>query len=174
DAFLSVLFPAEQLRILPYNRVVHDLAGREPEELLARLRETFRVTEDAAPAPHTPGRVSMYLAGSWYELETPSELLEIGDPVDSLDAAILQRAILEPLLGISEPRTSDRIDFVGGSRGVEELVRRVEERGAGVAFSLHPIGVDQLMAVADAGRVLPPKTTWFEPKLRSGLLIHEI
>ncbi len=174
NRFLAVLFPAEELRIMAYNRVVHDLNGLSPEQFMARVKENFEVVPGAQPEPGKRGRFSMYLGGEWFELRAPSELLEVEDPVASLDAAILQSHLLGPVLGIDDPRTSERIDFVGGIRGTGELVKRVEARGgAGVAFSLYPLGVEQLMAVADAGRVLPPKSTWFEPKLRSGLLIHE-
>ncbi len=173
NRFLAVLFPADQLQILAYNRVVHDLPGLGPAELLERLQESFELTADAAPTPPRRGCFSMYLEGRWYGLRAPRALLAQSDPVASLDAAILQSRVLGPLLGIDDPRTSSRVDFVGGIRGTSELERRVDARGAGVAFALHPLGVEQLMAVADAGRVLPPKSTWFEPKLRSGLLIHE-
>ena len=170
--FLAVVFPADQVRILPYNRVVRDLGERSAEELLARLREDWEVTEGAAPEPAARGTFSMYLDGRWYGLAAPRRWVEADDSVESLDAAILQARVLEPLLGIGDPRTSERIDFVGGIRGTGELVRRVDV-GGGVAFSLHPVSVEELMAVADAGRVLPPKSTWFEPKLRSGLVVHE-
>jgi uncharacterized protein (DUF1015 family) len=116
----------------------------------------------------------MYLDGHWHLLTAPRALVDDPDPVESLDAAILQAAVLAPLLGIDDPRTSERIDFVGGVRGSEELARRVDAGEAAVAFALHPLSLDELMAVADAGRVLPPKSTWFEPKLRSGLVVHEL
>ena len=173
EHFLAVVFPADQLAILPYNRVVHDLAGQTPEQLLARLREVAEV-RPGGPRPAGRGRFAMYLAGDWFEVVAPAGRLADPDPVASLDAAILQALVLEPLLGIADPRTSERIEFVGGIRGSDELARRVERRGGGVAFALHPVGLDQLMAVADAGGVLPPKSTWFEPKLRSGLAVHEI
>jgi uncharacterized protein (DUF1015 family) len=173
DVFLAVVFASEQLRILPYNRVVHDLDGLTPESFLARLRGVATVG-DGGPTPAGRGRFSMYLGGRWYEVAVPAERLDDPDPVAALDAAILQSLVLGPLLGIEDPRTSQRIDFVGGIRGSEELVRRVEARGGGVAFALHPVSLEQLMAVSDAGGVLPPKSTWFEPKLRSGLAVHEI
>lgn len=172
DRFLAVLFPADQLAILPYNRFVLDLGGRTPEDFLAALGEAMAVTPDGPPEPAGRGRFAMYLAGRWYALEAPRERIDDPDPVASLDAAILQDLVLGPLLGIDDPRTSERIEFVGGVRGSGELARRVDARG-GVAFALHPLTVGELMAVADAGRVLPPKSTWFEPKLRSGLLVHE-
>jgi len=173
DRFLAVVFPAGQLQILPYHRVVHDLNGRSTEEFLAALRATGTV-RDGKPLPSGRGRVSVYLDGHWHEWEAPADALANPDPVASLDAAILQDRVLAPLLGVDDPRTSTRIEFVGGIRGPEELVRRVQKRGQGVAFALHPVSMEQLMAVADAGRVLPPKSTWFEPKLRSGLAIHEM
>src|SRR5688500_9808227 len=173
ERFLAVAFPADPLAILPYHRVVHDLAGRTPQELLTRLGEVADV-RPGGPRPGGRGRFAMYLAGNWFEVTPPAERLADPDPVASLDAAILQALVLEPLLGIADPRTSERIEFVGGIRGSDELARRVERRGDGVAFALHPVGLDQLMAVADAGGVLPPKSTWFEPKLRSGLAVHEL
>ena len=172
DHFLAVVFPAGQLQILPYHRVVQDLHGMTAAQLLARLGEVMTVAP-GGPVPAGRGRFSMYLDGAWHELTAPAAALAGADPVASLDAAILQTLVLAPLLGIDDPRTSQRIEFVGGIRGPEELVRRVQRRGGGVAFALHPVSMDQLMAVADAGRVLPPKSTWFEPKLRSGLAVHE-
>lgn len=171
--FLTVLFPADQLAILPYNRFVHDLNGLSAEAFLERVGDVMKVTPDAAPSPDRKGDFSMYLGATWYRLEAPQEAVENEHPVDSLDAAILQDLLLGPILGIDDPRTSTRIDFVGGIRGTAELEKRVREAGGGVAFSVFPVSVDELMAVADAGLVLPPKSTWFEPKLRSGLLIHE-
>jgi uncharacterized protein (DUF1015 family) len=164
--FLSVFFPASALKILPYNRIVHDLNGREPEELLAEIGFTCEVTGDTAPAP---GRAAMYLAGKWHgvKLEPPAE----ADVVGKLDVEMLQEQILRPLLGIDDPRTSQRISFAGGIRGPEYLKKQVDKNG-GIAFSMHPVTVDQLMAIADSGRIMPPKSTWFEPKLRSGLFIH--
>ena len=142
------------------------------DELLARLGEVMAVGP-GGPVPSGRGRFSTYLAGAWHELAAHDAALADTDPVASLDAAILQSLVLAPLLGIDDPRTSQRIEFVGGIRGPEELVRRVDRRGDGIAFALHPVSMEQLMAVADAGRVLPPKSTWFEPKLRSGLAVHE-
>jgi uncharacterized protein (DUF1015 family) len=173
DGFLAVCFPAGQLRILPYNRVVHDLNGETPRGFLDALGRVAEVRE-GGPTPSGRGHVAMYHAGAWHEVVAPAELLADTDPVASLDAAILQSLVLGPLLGIDDPRTSTRIDFVGGIRGSDELARRVDARGHGVAFALHPVSLEQLMAVADAGRVLPPKSTWFEPKLRSGLVVHEL
>jgi uncharacterized protein (DUF1015 family) len=168
--FLCVLFPASQLRILPYNRLVHDLNGRSPSEFLGEIRQRFALTEGAAPEPESPGQVSMYLEGHWYGLTWGR--VESADPVSSLDVSVLQDRLLDPVLGIEDPRTSKRIDFVGGIRGVGALVQAVDSGRAAVAFSMHPVTVAQLMAIADADRIMPPKSTWFEPKLRSGLFIH--
>lgn len=167
--FLTVLFPATQLNVLPYNRVVKDLNGMSEAEFLAAVRERFIVTEDVPPEPLHSRQVSMYLGGRWIGLvwdETEE------DPVSSLDVSHLQNHVLKPLLGIDDPRTSDRIDFIGGIRGVGELVTRVDSNQGAVAFSMFPVGVDQMIAIADAGCIMPPKSTWFEPKLRSGLLVH--
>jgi len=172
DHFLAVVFPAGALQILPYHRIAHDLGGRSVEDFLRALRAVATV-RPGGPVPSGRGRFSMYLEGTWHEVEAPAERLADPDPVASLDAAILQSLVLAPLLGIDDPRTSHRIEFVGGIRGPEELVRRVDRRGGSVAFALHPVSMDQLMAVSDAGLVLPPKSTWFEPKLRSGLAVHE-
>ncbi|MCZ6726843.1 MAG: DUF1015 family protein [Acidobacteria bacterium] len=171
--FLTVLFPGEQLKILPYNRVVRDLFGASRAEFLERLREVMKVTPGGPPSPDHKGAFSIYVGGEWFQVEAPPEAIEADHPVESLDAAILQERVLGPILGIENPQTSTRIDFVGGIRGTDELARRVRDHGGGVAFSLFPLSVGELLAVADAGLVLPPKSTWFEPKLRSGLLIHE-
>jgi uncharacterized protein (DUF1015 family) len=167
--FLCVLFPAGELKILPYNRHMLDLNWHSVDTFLEKVRARFDLEETAAPAPDAVGRISMYLAGRWYGLRCPPD--PGADPVARLDVSILQDRLLAPVLGIDDPRTSKRIDFIGGIRGPEELVRRVDARG-GVAFSLYPVTVDQLMDIADAGQIMPPKSTWFEPKLRSGLFIH--
>lgn len=168
--FLCVLFPASELKILPYNRIVLDLNGLKPEDLLAKAKAVFgTVTEGAAPSPSAVGQVSMYLGGKWYGLTLKPEAK--ADPVSRLDVSILQDKFLAPVLGIENVRTSKRIDFVGGIRGTGELVKRVDAEG-GVAFSLYPVTLDQLMDISDAGQIMPPKSTWFEPKLRSGLFIH--
>lgn len=167
--FLCVIFPAGELKILPYNRHVLDLHGQTPEAFLAKVKTTFGLKEGAAPAPTAVGRVSMYLGGNWYGLRCPVE--PQADPVSRLDVSVLQDKLLAPLLGIDDPRTSKRIDFVGGIRGTGELVKRVDAQG-GVAFSMYPTTVAQVMAIADAGQIMPPKSTWFEPKLRSGLFTH--
>jgi uncharacterized protein (DUF1015 family) len=168
--FLCVLFPADQLRILPYNRVVNDLNGHTAEEFLARVRETFEVTEDAPASPAAPGNVSMFLDDRWIGLSWKTD--PSADPVARLDVSVLQDRLLAPFLGIDDPRTSKRVDFVGGIRGTSELEERVKTGRAAVAFSMYPVTVDQLMDIADAGQIMPPKSTWFEPKLRSGLFIH--
>ena len=172
--FLSVLFPAEQLRILPYNRVVKDLNGLTKEEFLQRISKDFEVREigEKAYAPAGKGEFGMYLEGTWYQL-TAGEAVRSQDPVKGLDVSILQDALLGPVLGIGDPRTDKRIDFIGGIRGLKELERRVNEDMA-VAFSMYPTSIQELLDVADAGLLMPPKSTWFEPKLRSGLFIHTL
>lgn len=172
--FLAVAFPAGQVRILPYNRVVKDLNGRTPEQFLSALAEKFSVAEGASPSPGRKGEIRVYLAGRWHGLMIPPGGVATGGAIGSLDAAVLQEKILEPLLGIKDIRTDKRIDFVGGIRGTGELERLVDSGRAAVAFSLHPVSMEDLMAVSDAGEIMPPKSTWFEPKLRDGLLIHEI
>ncbi len=175
--FLSVLFPASQLQILPYNRVVSDLNGLTIDEFFTRVREAgFEVNSvDAAFEPEVAGVFGVYVAGSWYRLTLDDALraeLVDADPVASLDASILQDRVLSPILGIGDVRTDARISFVGGIRGLGELEEKAGADGA--AFSLHATEIDQLLAVADAGLLMPPKSTWFEPKLRSGLFIHRI
>ena len=167
--FLCVVFPASELKILPYNRITFDLNGHPPAEFLSRVRAVFDLEEDAPPAPNATGRLSMYVGGKWYGLRCPAD--PKADPVGRLDVSALQNRLLAPILGVDDPRTSKRIDFVGGIRGPGELVKRVDARG-GVGFSLFPVTVSQVMDIADAGQIMPPKSTWFEPKLRSGLFIH--
>ncbi|MCC7510030.1 MAG: DUF1015 domain-containing protein [Planctomycetes bacterium] len=168
--FLCVLFPASELKILPYNRLVHDLNGRTPQDLLSELGACCEVQESAPHSPAKPGQVSMYLARGWHTLtlEAPAN----ADPVSRLDVQMLQQQVLGPLLGIDDPRTSERISFAGGIRGTDYLVKEVDAGRAAVAFSMFPTTVDQLMEIADAGQIMPPKSTWFEPKLRSGLFVH--
>ena len=172
--FLAVVFPAGQVRILPYNRVVKDLGGRAPEEFLAALKEKFSVAENAPASPARKGEASLYLAGRWYGVSLASGGSPARGAIGSLDAALLQEKLLEPLLGIRDIRTDKRIEFVGGIRGTAELERLVDSGKFAVAFSLFPVSLDELMAVSDANEIMPPKSTWFEPKLRDGLLIHEI
>ena len=193
--FLSVLFPDEELHILDYNRIVFGLNGYTKEGFLEKISEGFQV-EEAPEAPYRPkrkGQYGMYLDGAWYRLTARSHILS-EDAVDGLDVSLLQDHLLGPVLGILDPKTDKRIDFVGGIRGLKELERRVQEqltseKGSGgealpagqgtgadmaVAFSLYPTSMQELFAVADAGRLMPPKSTWFEPKLRSGLFLHSL
>jgi uncharacterized protein (DUF1015 family) len=172
--FLAVLFPADQLRILPYNRLVKDLNGLSPSATLARLSRIGHVTPTEDPISPRPGTFAFYLIGAWYLLELDPASIERSDPIRSLDVSLLQDRILAPVFGIGDPRTDKRIDFVGGIRGTKELERRVDSGEMAIAFSLHPTTIDQLIAVSDAGQVMPPKSTWFEPKLRSGLFVHEL
>ncbi len=167
--FLCVLFPASELKILPYNRIAFDLNGRTADAFLAEVKARFGLKDNAAPTPTAVGEVSMYLGGKWYGLRCAADAN--ADPVARLDVSVLQDKLLAPLLGIDDPRTSKRVDFVGGIRGTGELVKRVDADG-GVAFSLYPVTIAQLMDIADAGQIMPPKSTWFEPKLRSGFFIH--
>lgn len=169
--FPAVIFPASQLRILAYNRRVLDLNGLTEAAFLDALRSVTSVTSGAAPEPRGPGEVSMSLGGRWHAVALPQPASD--DPVARLDVSVLQDRILGPILGIDDPRTSQRIEFIGGIRGTGELEKRVREHG-GVAFSMAPVTMAQLMSVADAGRILPPKSTWFEPKLRSGFFIHPL
>ena len=174
NAFLSVIFPASQVRILPYNRTVVDLLGRSPAEFKEALSKTpFRVAAASSPTPAQGGTVHMYLEGRWCSLTFTGSRAGLS-PVDQLDVSLLQNHVLAPLLGVDDPRTSKRIDFVGGIRGTVELERRVEGGTAAVAFSMVPTTVEQLMAISDADQIMPPKSTWFEPKLRDGFFIHDI
>lgn len=172
--FLAALFPASQLRILPYNRVVRDLGGKSADEVLAALREVGRLEECAEPEPPAAGAVGIYLNGCWHRLTFDPARIDRSDPIASLDVSLLQDLVLTPILGIGDPRTDSRIDFVGGIRGTKELERRVDSGEMAIAFALHPTTLEQLMAVADAGMIMPPKSTWFEPKLRSGLFVHTL
>ena len=169
--FLSVLFPHDQMQILAYNRVVRDLCGLEEQAFLAAVGETFEVSSGPA-VPAELHRFGMYLGGRWHELVPRPGIFDQDDPVGSLDVSILQDRLLAPLLGVENPRTDQRIHFVGGIRGAAELERLVDSGEYQVAFSLFPVTVEQLMAIADAGRLMPPKSTWFEPKLLSGVLVH--
>jgi uncharacterized protein (DUF1015 family) len=173
ESFLAVAFPHDEMHILAYNRVVRDLNGLTVEALLARLRESFEV--QPSPAPVAPARretFGLFVAGRWYRLEIRATLVPRADPVASLDVSLLQERALAPILGIGDPRTDKRIDFVGGIRGLSELEQRVATGRDAAAFALRPTRMEQLMAVADANRVMPPKSTWFEPKLADGLLSH--
>jgi uncharacterized protein (DUF1015 family) len=172
STMLAVAFPHDQVQILPYNRTVKDLGGFTPEQFITAVRERFEVT----PGPATPARrgtIAMYLQKAWHSLQLRT-VPDPSDPIGSLDVSILQEGLLAPILRIADVRTDKRIDFVGGVRGTGELEKLVDSGKAAVAFSLHPVSVADLMAVADAGAIMPPKSTWFEPKLRDGLLIHVI
>ncbi|MFT4107420.1 MAG: DUF1015 family protein [Lacrimispora sp.] len=170
--FLSVLFPDDQLMILPYNRVVKDLNGLTPDEFLGKIEEAFEVSKvgEEAYAPEEKGSFGMYLGGTWYCLKA-RDFLHSEDPVKALDVSILQDHVLGPILGIQDPRTDKRVDFIGGIRGLGELEKRCKE-DMKAAFSMYPTSIEELLNVADAGLLMPPKSTWFEPKLRSGLFIH--
>lgn len=172
--FLAVMFPDSQLQILAYNRAVRDLNGMSTVEFLDAVRKRFDVAENGSPVPAGRGEWSMYLEGRWYRLRLPAGVPAPQGSVDSLDVSILQDRLLDPILGIKDVRTDKRIDFIGGMRGTAELERLVNEGKAAVAFSLSPTTIDDLLRVSDAGEIMPPKSTWFEPKLRDGLLIHTI
>jgi uncharacterized protein (DUF1015 family) len=173
DTFVAVAFSHRQVRILPYHRVVRDLHGQTSEAFLARIREVLPV-EAGGPAPTRAGEVSMYLESAWYSVALAEPEGVSGDRASRLDVARLHHAILEPLLGIGDVRQDPRIDFVGGGRGTAALEDRVDRGEAAVAFSMFPVTVDDLMGIADEGGIMPPKSTWFEPKLRDGLLVHPI
>jgi uncharacterized protein (DUF1015 family) len=159
------------MRIYDYNRVVADLGGASAPEFLARIEQSFGVEASTAPVkPDRPGTFGLYLAGRWYRLRLRAA--PPNDPVAALDVSLLQSCLVEPLLGITDPRTDARIDFVGGIRGLSALEQRVDSGAAAAAFALYPTSMDQLMAVADAAKLMPPKSTWFEPKLADGLLSH--
>jgi uncharacterized protein (DUF1015 family) len=174
DWMLAVAFPDNQVQILPYNRVVKDLAGLTPEAFLAEVGSRFRLEQGSA-SPARKGEVAMYLGGRWHTVvlgrQGPSGQ---GDVISSLDVSLLQEHLLAPVLKVADPRSDKRIDFVGGIRGTSELENLVDQGSAAVAFSMYPVGVDDLMRIADAGGIMPPKSTWFEPKLRDGLLTHLI
>lgn len=174
--FLGVLFPHDQLYVMDYNRVVKDLNGHSSTEFVEKIRENFIVEEVEERGPYRPDKkhsFGMYLDNKWYKLTARENSFDLDDPVGSLDASILQDNVLQPILGIEDPRTNKRIDFIGGIRGLEELEKKVDE-GMAVAFSLYPTAIDDLMKIADEGKTMPPKSTWFEPKLRSGLFIHDL
>jgi len=174
--FLSVLFPHDELHIMDYNRVVADLAGNSEEEFIRKISEKFTVEKNIGGRPYRPKArhtFGMYLDNRWYKLTAKSGTFDEDDAVESLDVSILQNNLLTPILGIKDPRTDQRIEFVGGIRGLEELEKRVKA-GMKVAFSLYPTSIEELMKVADAEKLMPPKSTWFEPKLRSGIFIHKL
>ena len=173
DTFIAVAFADHEMQILPYNRTVKDLAGQTPEQFLTALRRAVPV-RDGSATPRGKGEVSMFLAGTWYALDLSGAAPEDGSRASSLDVARLQHHVLGPLLKIGDVRTDKRIDFVGGARGTAALQDAVARGRAAVAFSMHPVTIGDLIAIADEGGIMPPKSTWFEPKLRDGLLVHTI
>lgn len=169
--FLAVIFPHNRMYIMDYNRVVADLNGKTPAQLIEEIGEAFDIEDATSPKPERATEFGMYLDGRWYRLTAKTGTFNPDDPVESLDVAILQNNLLSPVLGIRDPRRDNRIDFVGGIRGTQELEKRASMTG-GVAFAMYATSIDQLMAIADANQVMPPKSTWFEPKLRSGLVVR--
>jgi uncharacterized protein (DUF1015 family) len=169
--FLTVLFPAGQLKILAYNRCVEDLNGLTQDEYLAKVKEIFTVKPAGSSTPANARELCMYLGGDWYHLSWDAF---DSDPVGVLDVSVLQDRLLAPVLGINDPRTSEKISFIGGIRGTDELIKRVDSGRDAVAFSMCPCSIAQMMDIADADQIMPPKSTWFEPKLRSGLLVHTL
>jgi uncharacterized protein (DUF1015 family) len=171
--FLAVLFPETHLHIMDYNRLVKDLNGSSKEDFFSKLGEIFDIKEsDRKVKPSKKGEVGLYIDNKWYVLNFKDKYIDKNDPVESLDVALLQNLVLMPILGIDDPRTSKRIDFVGGIRGLGELERRVNSGEMVLAFSMYPTSIDELIAIADAGKIMPPKSTWFEPKLRDGMFVH--
>ncbi|MDH5407645.1 MAG: DUF1015 family protein [Gammaproteobacteria bacterium] len=171
--FLTVIFPDNQMQILDYNRVIKDLNGLDRDAFLAAVAKQFQIQEEStAVKPAKSGEFGMYLPGQWYRLTINTDAIPVSDPVGRLDVSLLQNNMIEPVLNISDPRRDKRIDFVGGIRGLQELEKRVDSGEMAVAFALHATGLDDLMAVADADEVMPPKSTWFEPKLADGLVSH--
>ena len=172
--FLTVLFPAGQLNILAYNRIIKDLNSQSVDQVLEKLRGVGELQETDNPVPQSAGSFCFFLGEKWYLLTVPADSIDHGDAIASLDVAILEQRVLGPIFGIGDVRTDSRIDFVGGIRGTGELEKRVNSGDWACAVSMYPTSIDQLMAVSDAGEIMPPKSTWFEPKLRSGLLVHTL
>ncbi len=172
DYFLAVIFPHNQMQIMDYNRLVKDLNGRTVEQFKAEIGAKFTMVPSSQKSPSKLHDFGMYLEGAWYMLTAKAGTFDEKDPVKNLDVSILQENLLGPVLGIKDPRTDKRIDFSGGIRGMQELEKRVDAGQAKVAFAMFPTQIDQLMSIADAGQIMPPKSTWFEPKLRSGLVLH--
>jgi len=170
--FLTVIFPHDRMQILPYNRVLKDLNGWTPEQMLEILGTVFAIDPNGAAIPARNHETGLYLGGKWHALVVPRKLLATDNPVEQLDVALLQKHVFEPVFGIQDPRTDRRIQFVGGIRGTAELEKLVNSGEAACAFSLFPVNIEDLMAIADAGGVMPPKSTWFEPKLRDGMFCH--
>jgi uncharacterized protein (DUF1015 family) len=174
DRFLSVIFPHNQMQILPYNRVLKDLNGLNQEELLQKLGELFLIHRDGSARPKERHELGLYMGGKWMTLRFQPHLTSMADPVEKLDVTLLQKLVLAPIFGIEDPRTSRRINFVGGIRGTGELENRVDAGDYACAFSMFPTRIEDLMAIADAGGIMPPKSTWFEPKLRDAMFCHLI
>ncbi|HUA65926.1 MAG TPA: DUF1015 family protein [Alphaproteobacteria bacterium] len=172
--FLAVIFPHNQMQILPYNRVLKDLNGKTPEQLLETLKGVFEFAENGAPAPGAKHQLGLYLDGQWRTLTFQKKYLASADAIENLDVTLLQKHVLGPIFGIDDPRTSKRISFVGGIRGTEELEKIVNSGEFACAFSMYPTGIEDLMDIADAGGIMPPKSTWFEPKLRDAMFCHMI
>jgi uncharacterized protein (DUF1015 family) len=172
--FLSVIFPHDQMQILAYNRALRDLNGLDPAGLLDRLSGVFEIKKEGDGRTGRKHRLGLYLDGAWYSLEIRSEHAACADPKEQLDVSLLQKHVLGPVFGIDDPRTSQRISFVGGIRGTRELERIVDSEEYACAFSMYPTGIDDLMAIADADGIMPPKSTWFEPKLRDGMFTHRL
>ncbi len=173
NRIMAVIFPDDQLKIMDYNRVVRDLGGSDEEAFITKVRERFDVSGDfSRRSPERKGEFGMYLKGKWYRLQMKEGAGDPEDPVAALDVSLLQDNLLRPILGIGDPRTDERITFVGGIRGMHELERLVDSGAYAVAFSLYPTTMDQIMRIADRGEIMPPKSTWFEPKLRSGMFVH--
>ena len=172
--FMAVLFPAEQLNIMPYNRVVFNLNGLMEGDFIEKVRENFTIEQVSSPNPPERRSICMYLSGKWYLLKPNENVKEAESVGENLDVSILQNYLLNPILGIEDPRTDTNIDFIGGIRGTEELEKLVNTGQAAVAFSMFPVSVDDLINISNAGETMPPKSTWFEPKLRDGLLVHVI
>ena len=170
--FLTVVFPHNHLYIMDYNRAVVDLNGNSKDEFIEKVKEKFTVEKTTEKRPTKANSYGMYLDGEWYKLTAKAGSFDEKDPVKSLDVAILQNNLLSPILGIGDPRTDNRIDFIGGIRGIEELEKIVDSKKFAVSFSMFPTSIEQLMSIADSGQVMPPKSTWFEPKLRSGMVVH--
>ena len=172
--FLAVLFPAEQLKILPYNRVIFDLKGMTENEFLEKVKTNFKVEDTNSPSPQNVKNICMYMSGEWYLLKPNDNVKKADDFGGNLDVSILENYLLKPVLGIEDIRTDTTIDFIGGIRGTHELEKLVNSGKAKVAFSMYPVSVDDLINISDAGETMPPKSTWFEPKLRDGLVVHTI
>ena len=172
--FLSVIFPHNQVQILPYNRVLKELSGLTPSEALEKLEKVFIIESGGAATPARKHELGLYLEGKWSTLKFRPQFTDSTDPIETLDVTLLQKFVLDPIFGIADPRTSKRINFVGGIRGTAELERLVNSGQYGCAFSLFPTSIEDLMAIADAGGIMPPKSTWFEPKLRDAMFCHRI